>query len=144
MTDQQNKIPIWFWVVSILLLLWNLTGVANFIMQLTVTEVALQEMPEVDRNFIENYPVWAFVAFGIAVFGGVAGSIGLLLKKKIAKQLFIASLLGIVVQFSYNMTIALSMEVYVTKIAGMAVVLIGIGFFAIWLSINGTQKGWLA
>jgi len=143
MENQSTKIPTWFWIVAVLLLLWNLTGLANFIMQLTVTEEALQKMPEVDRKFIGNYPAWAFVAFGIAVFGGVLGSIALLLKKKIAKQLFIASLIGIVVQFSYSISIALSMEVYVARIVGMAVVLIGIGIFAIWLSINGAKKHWL-
>jgi hypothetical protein len=143
MTDQQKKIPIWFWVVAVLLLLWNLVGVANFIAQLTITEEALQDMPEVDRNFIGNYPVWTFVAFGIAVFGGVLGSIALLLKKKIAKQLFIASLIGIVVQFSYSLSIALSMKVYVARIVGMAILLIGIGIFAIRLSKNGAKKQWL-
>lgn len=143
MENQQTKVPTWFWIVAVILLLWNLTGVANFIMQLTITEDALQEMPEIDREFIGNYPGWVFVAFGLAVFGGVAGSIALLLKKKIARPLFIASLIGIVVQFSYGLSIAISMDVYIMRIVSMAVVLIAIGVFAIWLSKHATTKNWI-
>ena len=143
MTDQQTKIPTWFWIVAVILLLWNLSGVVNFFMQLTMSEEALQDMSEVDQEFIGKFPAWVYVAFGVAVFAGVAGSLALLFKKKVAKQLFIVSLIAIIAQFGFNLSLAISMDVYVMRTAIMLVVLVGISIFSIWLSISGERRGWL-
>ena len=143
MTNQQ-KIPTWFWIAGTLLLIWNLMGLMNFIMQLTVTEETLAKLSEIDREFMGNYPAWVFAAFGTAVIGGVLGSLALLIKKKIANVLFILSLAGIIVQFSYSLSIALSMNEYIMRITGMAIVLVAIGGFAIWLANNSIKKGWVS
>jgi hypothetical protein len=53
---------------------------------------------ESHRAIIEARPAWATGAFAIAVFGGALGCLLLLLKKSAAYYLFIASLLGVIVQ----------------------------------------------
>ena len=59
--------PMWFWVISGLGLVWNLAGVVAFIGQLTMD---LNSLSAAERAFHESTPVWATVAFGVAVSGG--------------------------------------------------------------------------
>lgn len=85
-----------FWIISTVALIWNLLGVLNFLGQLDPD--AVSAMPDSHRALIENRPLWGTLAFGIAVFGGVAGCLLLLLRNRMAIALFVISLVGIIVQ----------------------------------------------
>ena len=143
MTNEPIKIPTWFWVVAIILLIWNLMGVLNFFMQITMTDEIIQAKPEREQEMYQNFPWWANAAFGVAVFGGVAGSIALLMKKRIAKTLFIISLIGVLVQMSWNLLIAKAWEINTAMVVGLSVAILVVGILSIWLSKHGTSKSWL-
>ena len=49
-----NKIPIWFKAIVIVLLIWNLMGVFNFVMQLYMTEEAILALPENQQIFLQR------------------------------------------------------------------------------------------
>lgn len=67
------KPPVWFWVVSVIALLWNLLGVMNYL-NLAFNQVALMEaMDQAQREVFEGIPAWATAAFAIAVFSGNLG-----------------------------------------------------------------------
>ncbi|MEM7069093.1 MAG: hypothetical protein AAF478_09435 [Pseudomonadota bacterium] len=85
-----------FWVIGIVALVWNLLGVMNFIGQFDTELVA--SMPSSHRALIEQRPIWATMAFAIAVFGGAIGSVLLLLRKKICLPVFVLSLIGVLIQ----------------------------------------------
>jgi len=142
MTDEQQKIPKWFWVVTVILLIWNLMGVANFFMHVTITEEALQAMTENERAMIENSPTWLLFAFGIAVFTGVGGCIALLMKKKVASLMFIVSLVASVLQMGYSSSLAINMEDG-TPMLIIAFMVIVICVFLVWLAKHSTKKGWI-
>lgn len=82
MTSTAVKPPIWFWVVSILGLLWNLSGVYSYLSSTFNQTEMLEAMNQAQRELFEAMPTWANVAFAIAVLLGVLASIGLLLRKK--------------------------------------------------------------
>ena len=97
MNNETTRRPHWsFWVIGIIALVWHLMGSMNFVMQMNRSAVA--NMPESFRVVIEGRPLWATAAFAVAVFGGAIGSVLLLLRKPAAIFLFIASLLGVLVQ----------------------------------------------
>src|SRR6266508_4881505 len=85
-----------FWAIGVVALIWNVMGVINFFVQMN--PAALASYPESHRAIIEGRPAWATGAFAIAVFGGALGCLVLLLRKSAAYYLFIASLLGVIVQ----------------------------------------------
>jgi hypothetical protein len=58
----------------------------------------LASTPESYRAIMESWPTWATGAFALGVFGGTLGCLLLLYRKSTAYYVFIASLLGIVVQ----------------------------------------------
>src|SRR5882762_11854696 len=85
-----------FWAIGAVTLIWNVMGVINFFAQMNAH--ALASFPESHRAIVEGRPTWATGAFAIAVFGGALGCLLLLLRKSAAYYLFVASLLGVLVQ----------------------------------------------
>jgi len=89
-----------FWAIGAVALIWNVMGVINFFVQMNAD--ALASFPESHRAIVEGRPAWATGAFAIAVFGGALGCLLLLLRKSAAYYLFIASLLGVIVQLIHT------------------------------------------
>lgn len=85
-------------VVGIVALVWNLAGVAMFVLQMTMSPGAVASLTEAERAVRMAMPGWVDVAFGLAVATGVAGAIGLLLRRAWAVEAFAVSLLALVVQ----------------------------------------------
>lgn len=138
-----NKPPMWFWIVGVVALIWNLMGVMAYIGQAYMTDADLVALPEAEQALYVNYPAWATAAFAIAVFGGAIASIALLLRKKLAKTLFIISLLGIIVQMIYSFFISEAMDVYGPGGMIMPVMIFIIGVYLILFSNKCISKNWI-
>lgn len=143
MTSPANKPATWFWVVSVLALIWNLTGVFAYISHVTMTPEAMQALPENERALYESVPTWATGAFAIAVWGGALGCILLLLRRKFATPVLIISLAGIIVQMYHSLFISNSIEVYGPGGMIMPIMVIVIAIFLVWFSRKSTSNGWL-
>lgn len=137
------KIPVWFWVVTLVCLVWNLLGVMAFISQMMLSADDLAAMAEAERNLYETTPGWATGAFALAVFAGAIGCIGLLLRKNWALWVLVLSLLGVLVQMSYSFLISDFFDVYGADAAIMPVVVIIIALFLVWFSRMAAGRGWL-
>ncbi len=140
---QAGKPPIWFWIISAVALLWNSAGVYMYLQQAYNTESHQAMYTPEQLEMVSNTPSWAIAAFAIAVFGGVLGCIGLLLRKKWTKSIFILSLLGIIVQMIYNVFISGALEVYGPGAVAMPIMTLAISVFLIWFSKKGIAKSWL-
>jgi len=144
MENEKTKIPTWFWVVSILILLWNIMGVLSFFEHTFISDEALAELPVNERELYGDYPLWVTIVFAIAVSGGILGAIGLVLRKKWSKTAFIISLLAIIPQMIHNVFFTSSIEVYGTvRAVTMPALVIVIGVFLVWFSMLGVKKHWL-
>ncbi len=137
------KPPTWFWVVSIIALLWNLVGVFNYLNQAFNQVAVLESLDQAQREAFEGIPAWATAAFAIAVFSGTLACIGLLVRKKWAKPLFIISLIAAVVQFIHWLFISNAVEAFGPSTYAMPVIVIVIGLYLISFSKKGIQQGWL-
>ncbi|USD25655.1 hypothetical protein [Flagellimonas marinaquae] len=137
------KPPTWFWVVSIIALLWNLMGVFNYLNQAFNQQAILETLDQAQREAFEGIPEWATAAFALAVFSGTLACIGLLLRKKWARPLFILSLLAAVVQFIHWLFISNAVEAFGPSTYAMPVIVIIIGIYLILFSKKGIEKGWL-
>ena len=138
------KIPKWFWAVAIIALLWNLMGVMSFFAHTFITDEAIAQLPENERALYGEYHIWTTIVFAIAVFFGLLGSLGLLLRKKWAKLAFIISLCGIIPQMIHNVFFTKSIEVYGPgQAASMPIMVILFAVFLIWFSNYAIKKNWL-
>ena len=141
--NTSQKPPIWFWVVSVIALLWNLMGVYNYLYQAFNQLVILANLNQVQREVFEGIPAWATAAFAIAVFAGAIGSIGLLLRKKWARPLFIISLIAAVAQFIHWLFVSNAVAAFGPSTYVMPIIVVVVGLFLIYFSKQGILKGWL-
>ena len=144
MEHEKTKIPMWFWVVSILFLLWNIMGVFSFLAHNFISAEALAELPSNERELYGEFPLWTTIVFAIAVIAGMIGAIGLVLKKKWSKMAFVISLLAIIIQMIHNVFFTNAIEVYGTvQAVTMPALVIIFGLFLVWFSMFAIKKQWL-
>lgn len=110
--SENIKLPISFWVISGLALLWNLLGVMAFIEQISMTPEGIANMSQNAQEIHLTTPLWANFAFGSAVIGGALGSVGLLIRKSYSFYLFLISLLSVCIQMIHAFFIVDSFEVF--------------------------------
>ena len=80
-------------ITGLFALVWNLIGVAMWYLQVNMSADQLAAMTEAQRQVYEATPGWLNIAFAVAVFAGVLGALGMLLKKKWAATMFLLSLI---------------------------------------------------
>lgn len=132
-----------FWIISSIALAWNLIGVAAYLMHVMMPPEALAEMSEAERALYTSAPSWVTGAYAIAVFGGMFGCVGLLLRKTWATPVFVVSLVGILAQMGYTLLIQDTIEVMGAGIVVLPLVIIAIGAYLIWFSRSAAKAGYL-
>lgn len=128
-----------FWLISVFMLIWNVMGCINFFFQMNPEMISSYR--ENEQAIIQGRPVWATVAFAIAVFGGAFGCLLLMLKKSVAFYMFIASLLGVVVITAHTLSIDINFGT--GEIIGIIFMPLAVAAFLIWYSKYTESKGWL-
>lgn len=134
-----------FWVISAVMLTWNVMGAMNLLWQLNAGADTLASFPETHRAIIEGRPIWATGGFAAGVFVGALGCLLLLFRKSVAYYLFIVSLLGVIVTMLHTIRIASStinfshMEIFVMILMPLVV-----AAFLVWYSRLARSKGWIS
>lgn len=144
MTNQSQKPPVTFWVISVLALLWNLMGVKAYLDQAFMSDETLAAMDAAAQELLSQTPAWATAAFAFAVWGGALASLLLVLRKKLAHTLFMVSLAGIVVQMFYVFFMSNSMDVYGPGGYTMPVMILGFGVGLVFYSKKAKEHAWIS
>ena len=139
-----TTVPKWFWIVSVVLLLWNLMGLAVFGIMMSMIgnaeAMTAANLNDEQQALINATPSWVNIAFAVAVIFGVLGCIALLLRRKFAITLFVISLLGVLAQNTYVFFMSNSVELMGV---GLAPIVILIAILLIPFSMFCAGKGWL-
>lgn len=142
MNQSRIKPTIWFWVLAVLGLVWNLLGVFSYLMDAYMKEDVMAGMTEAQRAIFETQPVWLTAAYALAVFGGALGCIGLLVRKKWATPLFLLSLVAVIARTCYYFFLTNATEVFDIvqgTILPIAVIIIG-ALLYIFSKIAGDRR----
>lgn len=137
--------PVWFWIIAIAALLWNLVGVLAFASEIyLMSEPAwLAQLSNAERALYENLPAWATVAYAVAVFAGVLGSLMLVLKKQLALPLLVLSLVGVFVEMTYIFFFSDSLRVMGNQVIFTQSVVIVIAVLLVWFARLSAARGWI-
>lgn len=111
-TPERQKAPWHLWVVGIVALLWSAMGALDYVMTQTENEAYMSNFTPEQLEFFYGIPAWAVAFWAIAVWGGVLGSILLLIRTRHAVGVYLASFISMVI---------VSIENYVIR-DGMAVI----------------------
>ena len=143
MSEKLSRVPIWFWMIGILCLLWNLVGVYIFYVQVTLPADVIADMPPDERALYENLPFWVIGCFALGVFGGTLGCLALIFKRVWAVHLFAASLFGVVVNHLYGFLVTKPYKVFGVSEIIMPIIVLTVATFLMWFSLSAKKKGWL-
>ena len=92
-----TKPPTGFWVIAVLSLLWNSMGAMDYFMTQTRNMDYLSQFTPDQIAYFTSFPAWMEAAWAFGVWGAVLGSVLLLLRRRWAVQVFLISLLGLIV-----------------------------------------------
>jgi hypothetical protein len=114
-------------------LAWNAFGVVQFLKTLRSTPESLTQMGMTPHQaaVYSSYPAWMTLAFAVGTFGGLAGCLLLLLRRRAATPVLAASLAGYVVLFAGDVTEGVFAALGAPQVATLsAVVAIAAALFA--------------
>jgi hypothetical protein len=143
-TLTKPTVPRWYWIVAALALLRFLLGSVLFAVEVFAPEAAMASMTEPEKEWVRSIPGWIYFVYGLAVATGLAGSIGLLLRKGWATPMFAISLGAVVVQMVYTMLIGGGLQVLGPGGLVVAAVVITIGAALLYFSKVARRRGWLS
>lgn len=93
-------------MIALALVAWNVIGVAMWAMQAISSPEKLARGDKVQMEVWQAMPLWAWIAYAVATWGGLLGAVALLRQKRAAVWLFAISTLGVFVQFSYALMLS--------------------------------------
>ncbi|PWG03654.1 hypothetical protein [Sphingosinicella humi] len=130
----------WYWVVATLALLWNLIGVASYLM---TVYGAVPTVSEAQSTLEAATPAWVMGAFAIAAFGGALGSLGLLLRKRWAKILLVVSLIAALAQQLWLLVLSDALALMGPSAAILPATVIVVAVLLVWFATVADRRGWL-
>ena len=124
-------------------LLWTLIGCLFFGLELFAQEAAIESMTEAQKEWVRSIPGWIYFVYGLAVLTGVAGSVGLFLRKGWTVAMFAICTVAVIVQMVYTMIIGGGLNVMGPSGLVMPSVVIGIAAALLWFSRYARSRSWL-
>lgn len=106
-----HRTPWHFWLVGILGLLWNSMGAFDYLMTQTQNESYMSQFTPEQLEFFYGFPTWVVAFWALAVWGGVLGTLLLLLKRRLAVPVLLASFLAMIVTSIQNFFFSNGLEV---------------------------------
>jgi hypothetical protein len=100
------RLPLWVRTLAGLGVAWNVYGVIQFQSTVfaTAEDLMAQGMTAAQATVYSGVPIWMDIAFALGVFGGLVGTILLLLGRREAVPVLAASLAGYLVLYVGDIT----------------------------------------
>ena len=139
----EGRVPAWYWAVAILALLWEAMGCFSYVTKVTMDSAALAQMPAAERDIWAAMPGWVVGAFAVAVWSGLLGAVGLLLRRGWARLAFAVSLLAVIVQFGWTFLATPIMSTIGTSAAAFPAFILLMAAVLLWFAGLAAKRGWL-
>ncbi|MDN3723541.1 hypothetical protein QRD02_04045 [Aequorivita sp. SDUM287046] len=133
-----------FWIIAVAALLWNIIGVYFWLLEyFLMTDEIRATIPAEQVELMANAPAWSMYIYAIAVFGGLLGSLILLLRKRLAIGLFLISLIAVLLLQLYWIFAMDLVEVMGPQSLIMPLLVIAVAIFEYFYSKGAARNGWL-
>jgi hypothetical protein len=137
------RVPPWYWAVAVLALAWEAMGCFAYWMQVGMDAADLARLPAAERDIWAAMPAWVVGAYAVAVWGGLLGAIGLLLRRGWARLAFAASLVAVLVQFGWTFLATPVLTTVGNMAAAFPAFIVAMAALLLWFSGLAAKRGWL-
>jgi hypothetical protein len=139
--EMRSRTPVHLWIVGILALLWNSFGAFDYLATQLELEFYMSAFSEEQLAYFYAFPSWAVAAWAFGVWGSVAGSVGLLLRKKWAVWAFAISLAGMAVSSIYTMLLTDGIKLMGPGAVAMSLVIWALAIFLLVYAWAMAKRG---
>jgi hypothetical protein len=108
---RNTRAPWHLWIIGGIALLWNAMGAMDYVMTETQNQAYMSGFTPEQLAYFYSFPAWVVSAWAIGVWGGVLGALLLLVRRRLAVWVFLASLLGVIVTTFHNYVLSNGMEI---------------------------------
>jgi hypothetical protein len=105
------RAPWHLWAVGAVSLLWNAGGAFDYLMSKFRAEWYMSQFTPEQLAYFDNLPFWMNVGWALGIWGSLAGSLGLLLRKGWAVWAFGISLVGVAANALHTFVLSNGIEV---------------------------------
>lgn len=137
------RVPGWYWAVAIVALLWEAMGCFSYVTKVAMDSAALAQLPAAERDIWTSMPGWVVGAFAVAVWSGLLGAVGLLLRRSWARFAFAVSLLAVIVQFGWTFLATPILSTIGTSAAAFPAFILLVAAALLWFAGLAAKRGWL-
>jgi len=135
------KVPIHLWIVGVLALLWNFMGAFDYLATQLKLASYMGQFTQEQLDYFYGIPAWAVSGWAIAVWIGLVGTVGLLLRRKWSVVAFAISLAGLAISSIYTLFLSNGLEINGTMGIIMTVLVWVIAIFLVWYSKQQAKAG---
>lgn len=142
-----SRPSVWFWVISVALLLWGLAGASIYTAYFIETPEEFASSAESAANaqayadYVENIPAWAIAVGIVAAATRLLGAICLLARRAWALPLYMVSLVFLLAAMFRAFILANVASVMRGSHIAIEVVFIVLSVFAAWFARRSRSKG---
>ena len=142
--DGSMRPPAWYWIVAILAFLWEATGCYFYLVQVRMTPADLAALPPAQAEAFASMATWQWATFAVAVWIGLTGALGLLLRRRWASLALWVSLIAAAVQYGYTFFATPILErMPASEALPLPITIIVLGLVFVWFAGFAANKGWL-
>jgi magnesium-transporting ATPase (P-type) len=130
----------WYLPAAVASLLFMGLGCIMYLMHVLADPAAL---PLDQRAALEAEPMWVTAAFALSVWVGLAGTVLLVMRKKLAEQLLMVSLVAVLVWLAGLLLVTGLRENMSANDLLVALVVTALTWTIFWFARHSRQRGWL-
>lgn len=135
------RVPAWFKVTAVVLVLWGLMGCVSLYMHLSTGPGP--GASAYDRQLYASMPLWLDMVYAGAVGCGLAGAIALALRRGIAVPLSALSLVLVAIQFGWMFLATDIVAVKGAWVTYFPAMIAAIQAVQLLIATKGRTRGWL-
>jgi hypothetical protein len=145
MSDEIGRpaVPAWFWIVAVAALLWEAMGCYAYLTQISMDAGDLAKQPAAQADLWRTMPIWVKCAYAIAVWVGLSGAIGLLLRRRWARETFALSMLAVIVQFGWVYLATPALSALGAGNAAFPALIVVAAILLFWFASYSARRLWL-
>jgi hypothetical protein len=133
--------PIHLWIVGTLALLWNAMGAFDYLATELKLTFYMSHFSEQQLAYFYGFPAWAVAGWAFGVWGGLAGALGLLLRRRWAVWAFAVSLAGLAVSSLYTLVLSNGAEIMGSEGAVFSAVIWAVAIFLLLYARAQATRG---
>ena len=134
---------VWYWVVTILFLLWFLVGISAFVAEMNDPTIVTATLTKKELATYNDLPGWYLPNVGIAVLTGTLACVAFLFQRNIAVRFALISFVAVGLSTFYNTIISGTWEILGIAEKGFTIFILIMSVLLVMFARMAAKRNWI-